>query len=216
MTTSKLSPGEMTAYERWELPTVTDTEQQTKTESVAETERATAQELEAIQEQAYAEGFALGQKEGAAAKQQALQEKIDQLQALIQMLETPLNDLDDDIVAQLAALAMTVARQVVRRELKTDEGEIVAVVREAISALPASSQKIVLHLHPDDVERVKQAFAMVSDNDEGLRWKIVDDPLLSRGGCIINSENSRIDATVEARLNRVIATLLGGEREDDE
>ena len=211
MTTSKVViSDDVSAYERWELPVVNEKGRTDK--------KATAQELEDIQKQAYAEGFALGQKEGAEQKQQELQSRIDQLESVIQMLDEPLKELDEEIVLQLAQLAMTVAQQVVRREIKTHEGEIVGVVREAMSSLPASSRKISLHVHPEDAELVRNAFAVTQahEDDEEMRWKIIEDPLLTRGGCIVSSENSRIDASVEGRLNRVIATFLGGERETDE
>lgn len=209
MTTSKvLDSGDLTAYERWELPLVNGK----VVSSVA-----TAKELESIQKQAYDEGFALGQKEGFEQKKQELEIQITSLRSIIELLSEPLKELDNEIVNQLSHLSMTVAKQVVRRELHTDEGEIVAIVREAMNALPASSRKIILNIHPDDADLIRKAFSLGDEDDsDEQRWKVVEDPMISRGGCIISSENSRIDATVEARLNRIISTLLGGERESDE
>ena len=61
------------------------------------------------------------------------------------------------------------------------------------------------------------SFSLGDENEsDELRWKVIEDPMISRGGCKISSENSRIDATVEGRLNRIINTLLGDEREPDE
>ncbi len=159
MTTSKVViSDDVSAYERWELPVVNE-------KGRADT-KATAHELEDIHKQAYAEGYALGQKEGAEQKQQELQSRIDQLESVIQMLDEPLKELDEEIVQQLAQLAMTVAQQVVRREIKTHEGEIVGVVREAMSALPASSRKISLHVHPEDAGLVREAFAVTQTHED--------------------------------------------------
>ncbi|MGZ5576522.1 MAG: FliH/SctL family protein, partial [Methylobacter sp.] len=44
---------------------------------------------------------------------------------------------------------------------------------------------------------------------------IVEDPLITRGGCEVDTDISHVNATVEHRLAAVIATLLGGERESD-
>ena len=211
MTTSKpLTNDELTAYERWELPLVNE-----RTTSSSET--VTAQALESIHKQAYEDGFSLGKKEGADQKKHELEEKISSLRSIIEVLSEPLTELDELVVEQLAQLSMLVAKQVVRRELHTEEGEIVGIVREAMNALPASTRKIILNIHPDDAKLIRTAFSL-SDSDEPdeLRWKLIEDPMISRGGCKISSENSRIDATVEGRLNRVISTLLGGERESDE
>jgi flagellar assembly protein FliH len=43
-------------------------------------------------------------------------------------------------------------------------------------------------------------------------WTIVEDPTLSRGGCVIHSQSSRIDARLEARIAAVAASALGDER----
>ena len=203
-----VSPSDMSAYERWELPLVNEP---LKTSPVV-----TAQELESIQQQAYKEGFAQGQKEGFEQTKNEVENNIASLKSIIDLMSEPLKDLDEEIVSQLAQLSMTVAKQVIRRELHTDEGEIVGVVREAMNALPASTRKIILNIHPDDGELIRNAFSLGEDDSDELRWRVIEDPMISRGGCKISSENSSIDATVEGRLNRVINTLLGGERESDE
>lgn len=150
-------------------------------------------------------------------KNKKLEKNAASLRSIIELLSEPLKELDDGIVNQLSQLSMTVAKQVVRRELHTEEGEIVGIVREAMTALPASSRKIILNIHPDDAELVRNAFSLNDETEsEELRWKLIEDPMLTRGGCKISSENSSIDATVEGRLNRIINTLLGGERESDE
>ena len=206
MTTSKMI--ESNNVERWELPRVN---------GPVVSSKATVEELESIQKQAYNEGFALGQREGLQHKKQELENSAASLQSILAMLSEPLKELDSDVVHQLAQLSMAVAKQVIRRELHTDEGEIVGIVREAMNALPASTRKITLNIHPDDSELIRNAFSLGQEDDsDELRWKVIEDPIISRGGCKISSENSRIDATVEGRLNRIINTLLGDERESDE
>jgi len=209
MTTSKTEKSDdLTAYERWELPLVSDP---------FSSSPATAEKLESIQKQAYNEGFALGQKEGYEQKKHELEESAASLRSIIELLTDPLKNIDNEVVEQLSQLSMSVAKQIIRRELHTEQGEIVGIVREAMNALPASTRKITLNIHPDDAELIRNAFSLgQEDESDELRWKVVEDPMITRGGCKISSENSRIDATVEARLNRVISTLLGGEREFDD
>jgi len=105
-----------------------------------------------------------------------------------------------------------VAKQLVRRELKTDPGQVLAVVREAMAALPLAARNVRLHLHPEDATLVREMLTL-GDNERG--WQIVEDPVLSRGGCKISSDTSQIDASVERRLHTVIANVLGGQRETD-
>lgn len=216
---------ETKGYESWLLPPVSDTSQALH--------GASAVRLQELQREAYEEGFSQGkeqgyakgyregydkgEQQGYAEKQQQMEQNHTAITSILELLADPLKELDDEIINQLADLSMIVASQVIRRELHAEKGEIIGVVREAMSALPATTRKVILNIHPEDAIMIREAFSLgqKEDSDE-LRWKLVEDPLITRGGCKIASENSRIDATVEARLNRVISTLLGDERQTDD
>ncbi|NNE64717.1 MAG: flagellar assembly protein FliH, partial [Gammaproteobacteria bacterium] len=51
--------------------------------------------------------------------------------------------------------------------------------------------------------------------DEEQSWKLVEDPIITRGGCEIKTETSVINATLENRLSELAAAVLGGERARD-
>jgi len=172
----------------------------------------TAKQLEAIQKQAYEEGFAQGLQDGLATGQTQMQARGRRLDQLMMTFATPFAALDQRVEQELVTLAMAVTRQLVRRELKTDPGQIVAVVREALNALPIASQNVRLHLHPDDAALVREALSLTEGEHA---WRIIEDALQNRGGCQLVTDTSRIDASVESRLAAIIAAVLGGEREED-
>lgn len=203
----------------------------------------TAEEIEAVQdsarEEAYSAGFEQGKGEGfeqgkpegyqaglvegqEQGREQAYAEtkaeldaQIQQLKALCSSLAEPLKTLDNDVEQELVAVAIAVAKQVVRRELRTDPGQVVSAVRQAVSILPINARNIRVYLHPEDATLVKESLSVADETEEEQRWKIVEDPALTRGGCNVESDLSRIDATVDSRLAAVIAQVLGGERNSD-
>jgi flagellar assembly protein FliH len=165
----------------------------------------TAKQIEQIQRQAYDEGFAQGRAAGLAAVKPPIE-------TVLKALDSPLGEFDEAVLQEIVQLVKAVSRQLVRRELKAEPGEIMAVVREALGALPSASRAAQLKLHPEDAKLVREALAL----SEGDRpWKIVDDPTQTRGGCRVETETSLIDASLETRLNAVISRLLGGSRDDD-
>ncbi len=173
----------------------------------------TASQLESVHKQAYEDGFARGREEGfargladGAAQGEA------RLVTLLKSLARPLEDLDERVEEALVSLAMSVARHLVRRELKSEPGQIVAVVREAVSALPLNSQVVHLYLHPEDATLVRETLSV---HDGATPWHIVEDPVLTRGGCRVVTETSQIDASVEQRVAAVIAKVLGEERDGE-
>jgi flagellar assembly protein FliH len=167
-------------------------------------------------EEGYTEGFEKGQNEGyrvgMETAQLEIQHQVSLLQQVMTGLNTPLADLDEQVEHDLIGLVMTMTRQLVRRELKTDPEHVIGAVRAAMAVLPISDRKVKLFLHPSDVELVKTGLSIESDD---TAWKWVEDPLLTRGGVRVETANTTVDATVEARLNSVMNKLLGEERSDD-
>jgi len=172
----------------------------------------TARQLEEVQKQARLEGFQQGLQEGREKGREELLKHARYLEQILKTLDKPLEDLDDSIEQQLAQLAMLVARQLVRRELKTDPGQVIGAVREALAVLPVAARDVQLALHPEDAAIVREALSL-PEGEQAIR--IVEDPVQSRGGCRVVTRTSQIDATIETRLNSAIADILGGQRHSD-
>jgi flagellar assembly protein FliH len=200
------------AYQAWRLPEVAGVRVgRSAAEERAARERPVAMNAAQL-EQARQEAYAKGREEGIRAGQQEIRKQVQRLELLLVALQQPFAELDAAVEEQVSQLAMLVARHLVRRELKADPGQVVAVVREALAALPITSRSVRLHLHPEDAQLVRQAFSL---NEQEAHIQVLDDPVQSRGGCRVQTDNSQIDATVETRLNALIARVLGGEREED-
>ena len=218
---TKVIPGNtLSEYQAWQVPEV-------QSEGSQQHRPMTASQLEEIQIQAHREGYQQGLQEGREAGLEELTQRVRCLEQMIQSLSAPFEALDETVEQQLAQLAMLVARQLVRRELKTDPEQVIGVVREALSALPVAACSVQLALHPDDAVMIRESLSLREgeqnielgpggeSSPDGGGIHIVDDPVQSRGGCRVITEVSQIDATVESRLNMVIASVLGGQRGTD-
>ena len=179
-------------------------------------EQPTVGKLQAIEQAAYEEAFAQGREAATEAVRKETDARLEQLNArvanldvILSMLARPLADLDVQVEQQLATLAITIARQLIRRELRTDPGQIIAVIRETVALLPSAARDVRLHLHPEDAALVRERLTAPAAE---RAWTIVEDPVLTRGGCVVKSESSTIDARLESRLGAVINTVFGDDR----
>lgn len=170
----------------------------------------TAGKLEAIQKEAYEEAWRQGKTDGLAEGREAARQRVDRLDQLLRALAQPFDELDDAVEKQLVELAMAVVKQLFRREIRIEPTHVVGVVREAINLLPIASRNVQVHLHPDDAALVRE---LLAPTDSEPAWAIVEDPLLTRGGCRVTTDNAQVDATAEARLQAVISSVLGDERQ---
>lgn len=166
---------------------------------------------QSVRQQAFEKAFAKGYMEGLEKGQNEIRQQADHLRSILATLAMPIKGFDDQIADELMHVCMAVVRQMVRRELKISPGEVVAVIKDALRLLPDSSGDVRLELHPEDAVLVRTAFG---DLDQETNWRIVEDPLLSRGGCKVVTNSSRIDATVETRINAAIANVMGSERQE--
>lgn len=171
----------------------------------------TLEELEAIRQEAYNEGFATGEREGFHSTQlkvrqeaeEALTAKLASLEQLMANLLEPIAEQDTQIEKSLVHLVAHVARQVIGRELASDSSQITHVLREALKLLPMGADNIRIHLNPQDFELAK---ALRERHEES--WKLLEDESLLPGGCRIETAHSRIDATMETRMEKAVAQLF--------
>lgn len=194
----------------------------------------TAQEIEAIRAAAQADGFAQGQQEGfAQGEAQGLtegtaqglaqgleegnaqglaqgQEQIEQQQILwqqlIQTLHAPVATVEQDLQRELVLLAVSLAKAVIRTEIKTNSDVIFEALSEGLKVLPIQETQYQIHMHPLDIELIKAHF---SEQDiEKHKWQLLEAPNLARGGCDIVTQSNAVDVSIERRVRDVLDKFL--------
>jgi flagellar assembly protein FliH len=194
----------------WQPPVLDDANvraggRRLSTEQLREEQRRVLAEAETA---GRAAGLAAAQKE-IDARHRELDEQSRALQVALDALARPLAQVDDLVHRQIAMLALEVARGLLRRELRTDPSQIIAIVRETVGLLPASARGVRVALHPDDAALVRER--LVVSGPEAA-WSVVDDPALTRGDCRVFTEYAHIDARIATQLNEALIALLGDER----
>ncbi|MBK7251394.1 MAG: flagellar assembly protein FliH [Gammaproteobacteria bacterium] len=144
-----------------------------------------------------------------AARLAELDQRIARFDAALAQLAAPLAHAEEDLGRQLAQLALVVAAQLVRRELRLDPAQVIAVIRDTVALLPAAAREVRVHLHPEDAALVRERLATPQAE---RAWTLIEDPVLARGGCRVSTDSSDIDARLETRLREATAHVLGEAR----
>ena len=227
---SNLPKEQQTAYQRWEMtsfgderPSVVAARRPPPEPAALAPELAapalqapTEAELAALREQARSEGYAAGQASGhaeghAAGHAAALAEgraaaadQLGHLASIATEFSTALTQADDLISAEVLELALQLAKGMLKTALKVKPELVLPVVREAVEYLPVLQQPAVLMLHPDDIGLVRDG---IGDELDKGGWRVVEDGSVSRGGCKVDTASNQIDASVEARWQRLSQAL---------
>ncbi len=199
--------------ERWSLPAVDGPIVGLRRDSASrardvEATRANDAAHQAELKRGYEAGVSTGRAE-LQVQNEALATRIARLDAILNRMVQPLAALDEEVEQQLVLLALAVGKQLARRELKADPGQITALIREAVGRLPAAAREVRVHLHPEDAAAIAERLATAGGE---RAWTVVEDPTLTRGGCLVRTENSQIDYRVESRVNAIVSGMLGEER----
>lgn len=176
----------------------------------------TLEDVEAVRQDAWNEGFSTGEKDGFHAGQlKATQEahdvlaaKVAALDGIMQQFFEPIAQQDQQIEEALLDLITRISSQVIQRELSVDSSQIKQVVRESLKLLPASSDVVRVYVNPQDFEQIK---TLRERHEE--HWKIIEDDDLLPGGCRFESVNTRIDASIETRIEHIAKQILEQQRE---
>jgi flagellar assembly protein FliH len=194
----------------------------------------TAQEIEAIRADAQADGFNEGQKEGYAqglkegqtqgheqgltqglveGTQQGLDSAKEQIDAqlesltkLIENLQKPVAKVEKTLEKELVLLAVSLARAVIRTEVKTNEDMIFQALSEGLKVLPIQESRYQIHLNPKDIGLITAHFS--AEEIEKHHWNFIENPTFSRGGCEVITDSNAVDVTVERRVKDVLDRFL--------
>ena len=180
-----------TAFERWEV-----------VELAAEPDalqRAQA-ELAVAREQA----VAAGREEGLRAGRAELAEECQRMKELADSYASALDNLDFRLANMVLELALDVARQVIASELAVHPERILAVVKMALNQMADTAREARLLLNPEDAALIRPYLEQILDKE---RLRLVEDARIVRGGCLIETNQGDLDATVQARWRQVVQAL---------
>jgi flagellar assembly protein FliH len=158
-----------------------------------------------LERDAFAKGFAQGERAGAEA---AAKRGDAMLRRLTQTLEE-ITGLREQMIRQteeqMVRLALAVARRIVHREVTLDKDLLIAMARVALDRL-GESASVTVRLNPEDYQATISAQAATWG---GTHVTVVADARVSRGGCRIDSDFGALDAGVDAQIQELAHALLG-------
>ncbi len=204
MSSSPLIPREqLSAYQRWEMHSFEATG--VPGDFAVPTRKADRRaednaKLEIAQREGYASGHADGLREG---RQQSLDEAR-RLRDLMADMTRQTRDINQQLADDLLHLSLELARQMVRRALTVHPEMIVPLVKDALVQLASTQTPLSITLHPADAAVVRTHLAETINNGH---WNLVEDALMQRGGCLLQTASSHLDATLGTRWQHLTAKL---------
>lgn len=166
--------------------------------------RSDAKGLEAIAEQARRKGYDEGLAQGQAEARKRAEETANELAALWASMEAPIAEQEKLASEHLLSLVVAMVRAILEKELPLDEALIKDTLDDGLATLAESAAPITITLSPADKALVEDLLAA-----KRVSADLVSDPSMLRGGCRIERGHALVDATIEGRMQTLIAQLAG-------
>ncbi len=201
MSSSPLVPREkLSAYQRWELHSFDLPGDLDSPTQAGDSKANQADIAESLRRKAYEAGRADGLRDG-------LTKGADNGRALRDLLASASqqsHEINQNLADDLLRLALEVAREMVRRSLAIHPDSIITLIHDALAQLSNANAQLTLTLHPADATLVRTQLA---ESIETGKWLILESTELRRGGCLLQTATSHMDASIGTRWQHLTERL---------
>lgn len=181
----------------------------TQPESRIEQEEHARIEAERRVEDAHAAGYAAGRLDGELAEGTRLRNAVAATEQALDTIRASEAKWQDCVTENIAALAVTVARHIVGRELNTDAASVAELVKRALAEFPID-QPMRVRVNPHDLSLLSRPTptggepVSIAPNRD-VRW--LADSRIEPGGCVVEGRERIVDGRVDTALERVYRKL---------
>jgi flagellar assembly protein FliH len=143
----------------------------------------------------HAAGLAQGLAEGRAQALAQFEQASKPLDTMLRSLKKMRADLKSAQRKEVVDLVGKIARQVIRAELALQPVQLLALVDEALAAMPPTRDEVEVFLNPEELKRVSEL-----DPKRAKKWNLLADPALEAGECRVRAGDHEVDAGCQGRL----------------
>lgn len=153
----------------------------------------------------HAEGLQRGYEEGLAQARAQFVNIGKPITAALQGLKKLKSDLRDAQRKEVVDLVGKIARQVIRAELALQPTQLLALVDEALAAMPPARDGVEVLMNPEELKRVLEL-----DPKRAKKWNLLADPSLDAGEIRIKAGDHEVDAGCQGRLAACMEQVRDG------
>jgi len=160
-------------------------------------------EAEKIVKEAYSQGFEKGREEGYNAGKEEVNRLIGVMHKVVGELIKKRESILEETEQQLVDLVLLIVKKVVKVITENQKRVIYDNILAALNKLRIRSE-VTIRVNPEDVYTVtkyKKDFMEAVEGMENIR--ILEDPNVDKGGCIVTSEFGSVDARISTQLAEI-------------
>lgn len=169
-------------------------------------------DLETIRNEAYAEAFEKGEKDGFQAGLEHAREKTERLAAILTDVEGMWARIVKRYETEIVEIVCKVSEKVVYGQVTVDKEIITRAILDAFQKI-ADPVNATITVNPEDYEYIEAVKEDFFEEIKGLKQvTLVSDPLITIGGCRIETPSGEVETDIEERLEAVKRCIIENSR----
>ena len=160
------------------------------------------EESETIKKSAFEEGYRIG-LEKAQSDMQAFRDNLSEFM-------NARKDVFEFIAPDILEISVDIAKKIIKKELESDPQVLMNTIVEVLRTISKSEPKITIRVRPQSVQFIKDTIPNIT-YQYGIDSKIniISDPSIEEGGCILQTNNGIVDASIDTQLEIIKKSLEG-------
>jgi len=160
-------------------------------------------DLDKLEEQAYTAGEKAGFDTGMEKAEKVLR----RLEGLIFGLEKTRAELYGKLEQEILDLVFRIAEKVIHAEIRSEDSTRTSILEAGLRKLK-DSEKVLIRVAPADLVAIEEALPVLKEQN-GMVGKVTlqEDPEVSEGGCVLESDQCEVDGRIEVTLQAIEEAL---------
>lgn len=165
----------------------------------------TQKQIKTISDEAYAKGFADGQK----SQHKDVAAALESLAQVIKSIPSIKKNILEKGEEQMVRLAVAIAEKVIQQEVATRKDIIFSVLKNALKNI-AETEGMKIRLNTQDFRYMMEVKKDFLQSFDGIRNVVFEeDPSVKRGGAVVETLFGEVDARLESQIKEIKSALIG-------
>ena len=160
------------------------------------------EESENIKKAAFEEGYRKGLEKA--------ESDIDMFRTEFSRFMSAKKDVFEYIAPDILEISVDIAKTIIKKEMETDPQVILNTIVDVLRNISKSEPKITIKVKPQDIQFIKDTLPNIT-YQYGIEAKIniLADPSIEEGGCVFETNNGIVDASIDTQLEIIKKALEG-------
>lgn len=158
------------------------------------------EESENIKKSAFEEGYRLGLEKATA--------DMEKFRAELSKFMNARKDVFEYIAPDLLEISVDIAKIIIKKELESDPQVLINTIVDVLRTVSKNEPKINIRVRPQAVQFIKDTIPNIT-YQYGIDSKIniISDPSIEDGGCVLQTNNGIVDASIDTQLEIIKKAL---------